>query len=197
VFANRYTAFIDACSLFGALKRNLLLSFAQAEFYRVRWSGPVLDEVEKSLADLFTERGHPAPDAEAARQRARMEEAFPEALVADFDQFLPMCADLPDRGDHHVLAAALKAQAFALVTENLKHFPRSVLDPLNVEPRSTDDFLADTIALDRELAIAAIRKMRLRFKMPEMTTAEPLLVLMEAQGLIHTVDELRAHVHSL
>jgi hypothetical protein len=122
---------------------------------------------------------------------------FPEALVADFDQFLPMCADLPDRGDHHVLAAALKAQAFALVTENLKHFPRSVLDPLSVEPRSTDDFLADTIALDRELAIAAIRNMRLRFKMPEMTTAEPLLVLMEAQGLIHTVDELRAHVHSL
>lgn len=38
VFANRYTAFVDACSLVGVLKRNLLLTLAEAGFFRIRWS---------------------------------------------------------------------------------------------------------------------------------------------------------------
>ncbi|MGN7998022.1 hypothetical protein [Sphingomonas sp. 22176] len=31
MFANRYTAFIDACTLAGTLKRNLLLTLSEAE----------------------------------------------------------------------------------------------------------------------------------------------------------------------
>lgn len=38
MFANRFTALIDACALAGALKRNLLLTLAEAEFFRLRWS---------------------------------------------------------------------------------------------------------------------------------------------------------------
>ncbi len=50
MFANRYTAFIDACTLAGTLKRNLLLTLAEAEFFRVRWSEQVLDETEAAIA---------------------------------------------------------------------------------------------------------------------------------------------------
>jgi hypothetical protein len=51
-------------------------------------------------------------------------------------------------------------------------------------------------ALDTGRAVAAIRQMRLGFKRPEKA-AETLLLEMEADGLIETVDRLREHVDSL
>jgi hypothetical protein len=83
-----------------------------------------------------------------------------------------------------------------LVTENLKDFPDATLGSLNIEVRSADAFIADTISLDTGRAVAAIRKMRERFNKPEMSP-EQLLVAMEAAGLTETVDVLRPHVFSL
>lgn len=114
----------------------------------------------------------------------------------DFDDFLPASINLPDPDDHHVLAAALKVHAATIVTDNLRDFPERVLAPLNIEARSADDFIADTVALDTGRAVAAIRKMRERFKKPEKT-AEVLLLEMEAEGLTETVDVLRPHGASL
>ena len=196
MFANRYTAFVDACTLAGTLKRNLLLTLAEAELFRLRWSLLVLDETERAIEKIL--QGKDVVDAteRARRARAAMETAFEEACVADFDDFLPACANLPDPGDHHVLAAALKTQAATIVTDNLKDFPEKVLATLDIEARSADDFIADTIALDTGRAVAAIRKMRERFKKPEKTPGI-LLLDMEAEGLFETVDILRPHVGSL
>lgn len=127
--------------------------------------------------------------------RASMEAAFEDGMVTDFDNYLPVAAGLPDPGDHHVVAAAAKTQAAMIVTENLKDFPAAVLSDLNMEAKSADAFIADTIALDEARAFAAIPRMRERFKKPEMTAAE-LLLVMEAAGLIETVDVLRPHVES-
>ena len=196
MFANRFTAFIDACSLAGVLKRNLLLTLAEAEFFRLRWSGPVLDETQKAIESILSGKG--APNAAELAQRARdsMEDAFQDAMVGDFEGYLSVCGSLPDKNDMHVLAAALKTQAATIVTDNLKDFPEAVLEPLNIEARSSDSFIADTIALDPGRAVAAIRRMRERFKKPEKT-AELLLLDMEAAGLTETVDVLRPHVLSL
>jgi hypothetical protein len=196
VFANRFTAFVDACSLAGALKRNLLLTLAEAEFFRLRWSERVLDETERAIEKILADKRIADAPERAARARASMEAAFEDAMVGDFDRFLPTCAGLPDPGDAHVLAAALKTQAFTIVTDNLADFPAAILGSLNIEARSTDAFLADTIALDSGRAVAAIRKMRGRLKRPEIT-AEGLLVRMEAEGLTETVDILRPHSLSL
>jgi hypothetical protein len=198
VFANRFTAFVDACTLAGVLKRNLLLSLAEAGFFRVRWSERVLDETERAIAKIYERRNTEAAQAAAhgARARTSMQTAFEEAMVSEYDDLLPIAEKLPDQGDAHVLAAAFKTQAAMIVTENLKHFPNAVLIPLNIEAKSADAFIADTIALDPGRAVAAIRKMRLRFKRPEKT-GEVLLLEMEADGLIETVDLLRPHVTSL
>ncbi|RED28020.1 PIN domain-containing protein [Rhodopseudomonas thermotolerans] len=125
-----------------------------------------------------------------------MEEAFEDASVDDYDDFLSACISLPDANDAHVLAAALKTQAATIVTDNLKDFPETILTPLNIEARSTDAFIADTISLDLGRAVAVIRNMRLRLKRPEKTP-QILLLDMEAEGLTETVDVLRAHVQSL
>ncbi|MDI3567225.1 hypothetical protein OWC48_43400 [Bradyrhizobium sp. Arg816] len=48
--------------------------------------------------------------------------------------------------------------------EIVKDFPAEALSQLNIEAKSADQFIADTIALDPPRAVAAIRRMRERFK---------------------------------
>jgi hypothetical protein len=196
LFANRFTAFVDACSLASPLKRNLLLSLAEAEFFRLRWSSTVLDETEGAIEKILSKKDVEDAPARARRARRSMQDAFEDAMVTDFDGFLCVAEKLPDSGDAHVLAAALKTQASMIVTENLKHFPVNILSSLNIEAKSADEFISDTIALDEGRAVAVIRRMRERFKRPEKT-AEALLLDMEAAGLFETADLLRSHVESL
>ncbi|MCW6511959.1 PIN domain-containing protein [Lichenifustis flavocetrariae] len=196
MFAKSFTAFVDACSLASVLPRNLLLSLAEAEFFRVRWSRPVLDETERAIVQIMAGRQITGAEAKARRAIAVMEDAFEDAMVSDFETFLCVCESLPDRGDAHVVAAALKTQAAVIVTENLKHFPTEILGHLNIEARSTDAFIADTIALDTGKAVAAVRRMRERMKRSERS-ADRLLMDMEANGLTETVDVLRPYAQSL
>lgn len=83
MFANRYTAFIDACTLASALRRNLLLTLAEAEFFFVRWSLAVLDETERAIGGILQAKGFGPADANerTARARRAMETAFEEAIV--------------------------------------------------------------------------------------------------------------------
>ena len=196
MFANRYTALVDACSLVSVLRRNLLLSLADAEFFRLRWSQAILDETEKALAKLHDQRGNADGDARARRAVAAMTKAFPEAMVDDFAQLLAKPVGLPDPDDEHVIAAAVKTQAHAIVTENISDFPAELLGRFNLEARTADEFIADTIALEEGLAIPAIRNMRLRLKQPEMDASD-LLRSFEAHGLFETVAVLTHHIGSI
>ncbi|WP_316214121.1 PIN domain-containing protein [Bradyrhizobium sp. SZCCHNR2032] len=196
MFANRFTAFVDACTLVSVLRRNLLLTLAEAEFFRLRWSAEVLDETQKALEEIHLKRGFQDAADRAARARAFMENAFEDAIVDGYDHLLPLAAKLPDQNDAHVLAAAVKTQASMIVTENLKDFPSKILSALNIEAKSADEFIADTIALDPGRAVAVIRQMRERFKQPEKT-AGILLLEMEADGLVETVNLLRTYIDSL
>lgn len=196
MFANRFTAFIDACTLADTLRRNLLLTLAEAEFFRLRWSETVLSETQAAIEKMLLKKADPEASDKARRACQHMADAFQDADVTDFSGYASMGASLPDPNDAHVLAAALKTRAAIIVTENLKHFPERILAPLNLEARSADSFIADTIALDTGRAVSAIRRMRERFKKPEMT-AEKLLLEMEARGLTEAVDVLKPYVESL
>jgi predicted nucleic acid-binding protein len=196
VFANRFTALIDACTLADTLRRNLLLTLAEEEFFRVRWSQPILDETRAAIHKMLVSRDAADAVDKSARAICFIERAFEDATVVDFDGYLPSCAGLPDPGDAHVLAAALKTQANLIVTENLKDFPSKILQPLNLEVKSADAFIADTIALETGRAVQAVQRMRLRFKKPELS-ANQLLLEMDARGLTETVDVLRPYVLSI
>lgn len=196
MFANRYTALIDACALADTLRRDLLLTLAEADFFRIRWSPEIMGETERAIAKLAGERGHPDAEARAERARSAMMRAFPEALVDGFDHLLGAAAMVTDPKDHHVVAAALKTQAQTIVTDNLRDFPAAILGPLGIEARRADDFIADTIALDLGLAIPAIRAMRLKYRKPAFD-ADDLLVRMEQRGLVATAGILAQHGGSL
>jgi hypothetical protein len=175
-YADRFTALLDACVLGGALRRNMLLSLAEAGLFRPRWSLRVLDETQKAIS-LITKG-----ETDGARQRAAIEAAFPEALVAGYEIFEEKLA-LPDPDDNHVLAAAIATSASVIATDNLTDFPAEILAPHAIQAISADDFIADTIELDPSEAILALRRMRERFKNPALDVAA-LIHKSEAQGLL-------------
>jgi PIN domain len=196
LFANRYTAFLDASSLAGALKRDLLLTLAWAAFFRARWSLPVLDETEAAIRTILKGKAEADPAGTAARARAAMERAFPDAMVEGFESFLPICSVLPDPNDAHGLAAAMQTRADVLVTDNLRDFPGETLAAFNIEVRSADEFIADAAMLDPGRAVPAVRRMRERYQKP-LLTSDQLLLLMEARGLLETAAALKDYVESL
>ena len=187
MFANRFTVVTDACVLVPPLVRNLLLSLAEAQLYRLRWSGRILDEFERGFVRDVLRNNHDDPEGAARRARGGMERAFPEAMVAGHEHLEAALQGIPDPDDRHVVAAALHAGAAQIITNNLRDFPAEVMEQLQIDVRTADDFIADTLDLpmDRSTALSAVRRLRLRLKRPELTQAE-LLVRMERNGLGQT-----------
>jgi predicted nucleic acid-binding protein len=196
MFANSFTILADAFTLVPALNRNLLLSLAEDDFFRVRWSVRILDETERGIAKVCAARGLLDGAERAKKARLNMQIAFEDAIVAGYESLVSGLGDLPDSNDAHVIAAAVKTRASIIVTDNSKHFPEGILGPLDLEAKTLDSFVADTIGLDTGRAVASVRKMRERLKRPEKTP-EILLLDMEARGLTQTVDALRGHLLSL
>ncbi|MDY6810872.1 MAG: hypothetical protein SW127_17975 [Actinomycetota bacterium] len=52
-----------------------------------------------------------------------MNDAFEDALIEGWEPLEDGIRGLPDPNDRHVVAAAVRGSAAAIVTDNLKHFP--------------------------------------------------------------------------
>ena len=187
-FADRFTALIDANCLGGALRRNMLLSLAEAGLYRVRWSARILEETARAIDRITEGNGNPSKQIDV------MDRAFPEATVDGFEQIedVILAGDLKDRDDAHVIAAAIKCGASVIVTDNLKDFPKELLKAYDIEAKMADDFIADIIDLDDVQAMAALNRMRIRFKRPEYTW-DAICEKAESQGLIQTASLMQEY----
>lgn len=192
MFANRFTAVIDACVLADAAKRDLILSLAEAGLFRPRWSDRILSETEAALRIIL--KGRPDFSERASRSVVRIAEAFEEAMDDQYKDILDSLDCLPDKKDHHILAVAITSQASVIVTDNIKHFPEKILSPYNLEAKSADDFIADSIDLDYPKSIEAVRIMRERLNRPAMS-AEELIESWRKRTMNATVEALSPHVH--
>jgi hypothetical protein len=61
-----------------------------------------------------------------------------------------------DSKDRHVLAAAVRANADCIVSDNKKHFPKSILDPFELECLTAERFLVDQYHLDPDAFIGLL-----------------------------------------
>jgi hypothetical protein len=68
-----------------------------------------------------------------------MEEAFPEAMVSGYEKLISAMENDPK--DRHVLAAAVRAGADCIVSDNVKDFQPDALRPYGLECLSAQDFL--------------------------------------------------------
>ncbi len=182
------TAVLDACVLYPAPLRDLLMELAVRDLFRARWSAEIHDEWTRNLRAQ-------RPDIDPKnleRTRELMDLHVRDGLVTGH---MPLVSSLqlPDEDDRHVLAAAIRCDAEVIVTKNLKDFPRSVLEGYGIEPLHPDEFLLDLFESRKGAFCSALKTVRNRLKNPPKS-AEDYLLTLEQQELVQTVERLREFV---
>ena len=96
-----------------------------------------------------------------------MRDFFPEALVDVPTGLPPALTCIPDENDRHVLAAAIRGRADAILTLNCRDFPVECLAQYDIIRMSPDEFLVNQFHLNPESVLdkldaqaAAIRNER-------------------------------------
>ena len=180
-------AVYDACVLYSAPLRNILLCFAEEELVFPLWSEEIRDEWIRNLL-----RNRPDLTKEKLDRTHREKiRHFPSGLVRGYEAITPTLS-LPDSNDRHVLAVAIHAKAEYIVTFNLDDFPKTILLPYGIEAISPDKFVLRLIQDYPRQVLQAVKNHRLSLTRPPKLVNEYLATL-EKQGLPKMVAFLREH----
>lgn len=180
-----FTVIYDACVLYPAPLRDLLIRLATTGLFRAKWTEQILDEcfesILKTRKDLDAEK--------LARTRELMNKAVRDVLVDNYEDLIEGL-ELPDPDDRHVLAAAIRCGAQVVVTWNLKDFPAEKLIPYNLEAQDPDEFVLNVIDLRPTTVSRAIEQQAASLTNPRRST-EDVLDVLERNGLSRSVAMLR------
>lgn len=187
----KFIALLDANVLYPAPLRDLLLRLAVADVFAARWTERINDEW---IRNVIKNRDDISPE-QLNRTRMLMNAHVRDCLVSHYEE-LESSLSLPDNDDRHVLAAAIKCGAQAIVTFNLKDFPADVLDEYGIEAIDPDKFIQNQIDLNPGLVCHVVKTHRLSLKKPPKSTDDYLETL-QAQGLVVSVELLRGFAENL
>ena len=175
--SSTFTVVFDACVLYPANVRDLLVRLACTGCFRARWSDDIHDEWIRNLLedrpDLTRER--------LERTAQLMNDAVEDCLVTDYTPLIDGIEGLPDPDDRHVVAAAIRCGASVIVTYNLKDFPAATLERWGLEVQHPDEFVENVFDLYQAQVLEAVRSMRLALKNPQLTIEELFNVLLKAE----------------
>lgn len=90
--------------------------------------------------------------AQRDRRLTSMQKAFPEASVKIPARIIETF-DSPDPNDRHVVAAAVRGQANAIITNNIKDFPPFCLEDYGILCQTPDEFLGHQFDLNPPLVM--------------------------------------------
>lgn len=179
-----FVALLDACVLYPAPLRDLLIRLGRTGLYRARWSDDIHEEWIRNVSIA-----RPEIAGKLATTRQRMDNAIEDALVTGYHDLIDGLS-LPDPGDRHVLAAAIAGRADVIVTFNLKDFPAASLKRYGIEALHPDLFVRHNFDLDPAMALAAVRDQRASLRNPPQAV-DTFLDTLNRQGLPETVAYLR------
>ena len=186
-----FSAIYDACVLYPAPLRDLLMQLALSDLYRAHWTSDIHDEW---IRNLLANRDDLTID-HLTRTRELMDKSVRGCLVDDYHDLIPSL-ELPDPDDQHVLAAAIVANANIIVTYNLKDFPDKSLSKYGIEAQHPDEFVSHLIDLAPSKACTAVALVRARLRNPPRSAPEYIDKL-EQQQLPQTAAALREFEHQL
>lgn len=132
-----YPVVLDACVLYPARLRDLLMHLGITGLYQPKWSRCIHDEWCRNLREN-------RPDIQPVtlnRTVELMNMALPDANITGYKHLIAGLT-LPDPDDCHVLAAAIRAKAEVIVTLNLRDFPPGILASFDIEALHPDDFIS-------------------------------------------------------
>ena len=181
----RITALYDACVLYPAPLRDLLMQLAVTDLFRAKWT----DEIHGEWIRNLLENRPDLRREQLERTRSLMNSHVRDCLVIGYENLIPALV-LPDAKDRHVLAAAIRSQTDVIVTFNLKHFPENVLAKYGMVAQHPDEFVKHLLELAASIVYEAAKRQRQNLRNPPKTVEEYLAAL-ERQGLVQTVGGLR------
>lgn len=168
---SRPAAVLDACTLIPYRLSTTLLWLAEADLFQPLWSETILDEVERNLPSV----GRVTPER-AARRISAMRRGFDaEALVDGFEELVSQMRCDPK--DQHVLAAAVQVEADAIVTFNIKDFPRAATSRFGVAVLHPDTFLCQLLVEHGGDVVGVLQREVAEFRSPTTTLADLLTSL--------------------
>ncbi len=168
----RPVALLDACVLYPAPIRDLLMQLAQQGAYQPRWSEDLHDEWMRSVLAGRPDLSRSRLD----RTRRLMEIHAPDARVVGYRDLIETLT-LPDPDDRHALAAAIVGGASCIVTYNLSDFPVAALAAHGVVAAHPDAFLCGLLAADKTMFVAAVHQVLDRLCNPPATVDQYLSTL--------------------
>ncbi|SRR5216683_1815939 len=123
----------DTDVLFPSGQRDLLIRIGPSGLVQAKWTEKIINDLGRVLGRAYPDM----PAARVERLKALINDSVPDCLVSDYEPLINGLK-LPDPDDRHVLAAAIKAGAQVIVTNNLRHFPADDLRPWNIEAKAAD-----------------------------------------------------------
>jgi predicted nucleic acid-binding protein len=187
-----FTVVYDACVLYPASVRDLVVELARTGLLRAKWTARIHQEWINAAS-----RNRPDLDRVRLERVAQlMNFAIPDCLVTGFEPLEAGLTSLPDPNDRHVLAAAIHCGAQEIVTFNLCDFPHTVLAPYGLRAVHPDAFVEYLLGLNTEVICEAIRRIRGRLTNPPRS-AEEMILNYEHHGLAVTASILRGRANSL
>lgn len=158
---------LDANVLIPSASRDTLLRAAEIGLFRPRWSVEILNEVERNLV----EHGM-ATQAGAQRLIAAFNATFPGATVQGYAGIIETLTNAPK--DRHVLAAAIRAHATIIVTDNLRDFQQTALQPYGIQALSSDEFLGSLLHREPAIMTRIVQRQAAELRYPPVTINETL-----------------------
>ena len=146
---------LDACVLYPAPLRSLLMYLAMTDLYRPRWTAEIHEEWMRNVLRDYPDMTR----QQLERIRALMDSHVRGCLVSGYESRIPTL-ELPDPDDRHVLAAAIHVGADAILTFNLKDFPIDIVASYGIDVLPPDDFLAFQLELAPKVVCSAAKSQR-------------------------------------
>jgi predicted nucleic acid-binding protein len=185
--ANSFTVILDACVLYSAIARDIVLCLADEQLFRPRWT----EQIHAEWIEALLERRPDIDRDRLERLRDKLNDEFLDSLVTGHEPLIE-ALQLPDPDDRHVLAAAIHARADAIVTFNVEDFPEESLKGYAVEVIDPDDFVIFQLDLERPRALRAAKACRANLKKPALTV-EQFIASLASAGFPQTAAELRKY----
>lgn len=167
IYSPRFTAILDANVIYPAPVRDLLLNLADLEIYSPKWSEIIHEEWIRNLLIKRIDLSK----TKLLKTVQVMNSVFPDAEVHGFEELIDELI-LPDPDDRHVLAAAIKSGADAIITFNQKDFPVKYLKEYGIDIYTPDKFLIQLHKLSPETVKRAFKNQLDSLKNPPQTKKE-------------------------
>jgi hypothetical protein len=145
--------------------------------FRARWTTQIHEEWTRNLLANRTD----LTQQQLNRTVAMINNAVEDCLITGYEHIIEGLK-LPDPNDRHVLAAAIRVGATAIVTMNLKDFPNTILNEFEIFAQHPDDFILDLADLEPPILERVAKEQRAILCNPPVSAKE-FVANIRRQGL--------------